>query len=180
MATMTQSQYSDNLKKLRTDSKAFANLVQEMLVSAAFFAFKDGNCTPFNQMIEAVGPGTHLAGITRWIELVAGIGRVKEGKIVLNKKVREDSGVIDEKTFAPFEEEMRKVMWHDTTPRQKAESVFDEGSYMKRVLKKLTDQGFGDLADALKQAELAWLVKHATSKGNNATAEAGTPAAAEQ
>jgi hypothetical protein len=143
---------------IKSDAATFANNVQEALITCAYFAFKDGNTTPFNQLLAAVGNGTHIAGITRWIELVAGIGRVNKGVIILNKKVRDESGVIDEVTFQPFYDEMSKVMWLNAAPKQKAESVFDEADYVKRVVAKLTKEGYPKLAAMIKDTELAYAI----------------------
>lgn len=161
---MTSQQFAVSLRKISKHAGVFREMVQNMLVSAAFFAYKDGNVTPFNQLINAVGNGTHIKGITMWIELVAGIGRVNNGQIVLNKKVREMSGVIDEKSFEEYEKDMRKIAWYEVAGKQKAESVFDEGAYMKRVIKKLTDEGYAGLAETIKKAELAWLVAQSQSQ----------------
>ena len=169
-------QLNTKIRSIKTNAATFRTLVQEALIAAAFFAFKDGNVTPFNNIIEAAGNGTHIQGITMWVELCAGIGRVKKGVIVLNKKVRDESGVIDEATFAPFLEEMSKVSWFEIAGKQKPESVFDEGAYLKRVTKKLTDEGYTDLAEAIKQAELAWLVGKATKAGTTPSQQADQPA----
>lgn len=161
------------LKTIKSGAEKFRGLVHDALIHAAYFAFKDGNTTPFNDLIEAVGNGTHIKGITMWVELVAGIGRVRDEKIVLNKKVMTQSGVIDLATFEPFKQEMEKApRWFEITGKQKPESVFDEGAYMKRVIKKLTEEGYADLADQLKQTELKWLVQKAAAAGENATAKA--------
>lgn len=153
----TGEQLQGCIKKLQKHSSVFNKMVQEALISCAFYAFKDGNCTPFDQLIEAVGPGVHIKAITRWVELVAGIGRVYKGKIVLNKKVRDMSGVIDLETFRPFYDEMIQVKWYDAAGKQQLESVFDEGTFMKRVITKLTKEGYAGLAVAIQQAELQYL-----------------------
>ena len=176
MAIMTMQNLNRSIRKLGTHAVAFRQMVQESLVSAAFFAFRDGNVTPFNQIILAVGNGTHIKGITMWVEIAAGIGRVKDGAIVLNKKVRDQSGVIDEATFAEFEAEMCKINWWEVAGKQHAESVFDEGVYMKRVIKKLTDKGYSDLAETIKQAELGWLVKKSVSDSIAIAKAVETPA----
>lgn len=160
MTIQTKQALNGTIRSIKTNAKKFRELVQEALISCAFYAYKDGNMTPFNDLLAAVGNGTHIQGITRWIELVSMIGRVKDKQIVLNKKVRDQSGVIDEKTFAPFEADMRAgAPWFEVAGKQQPESVFDEGQYMKRVYKKLADNGYPGLAEELKQAELKFLAR---------------------
>lgn len=173
MTIMTSEQFSRGLTKIAKHSAVFNRMVQELLISAAFFAFKEGSTTEFNRLITACGNGVHLKAITMWVELISGIGRVYKGEIVLNKKVRDMSGVVDADTFAPFEKEMRQVNWWEVTGEQKAESVFDEGAYMKRVISKLTKEGYAGLAEALQQAELAYLAQaaRAASEADEVTAE---------
>lgn len=161
MAILTSEQFNRGLGKIARHSAIFNNMVQEMLISAAFYAFTQGSTTEFNRLISACGNGVHVKGITMWIELIAGIGRVHNGEIVLNKKVRDMSGVVDYATFAPFEAEMRKVAWYEVAGEQKKESVFDEGAYMKRVIQKLTKEGYAGLAEAIQQAELQYLAHQA-------------------
>jgi len=164
MSILTSEQFTRGLQKIAKHSAAFNKMVQEMLVSAAYYAFTQGSTTEFNRLIAACGNGVHVKGITMWIELVAGIGRVHNGEIVLNKKIRDASGVIDYETFKPFEDEMRKIAWHEIAGTQKQESVFDEGSYMKRVITKLTKEGYAGLADVLKQAELQYFAQQAMAR----------------
>ena len=161
MKIFTGEQLQGCFKKLNKHANVFNEMVQQALLSCSFYAFKDGNTTPFDQLIEAVGPGVHLEHITRWIELVAGIGRVYKGKIALNKKVREMSGVIDEATFEEYYADMSQVKWYEAGRKQQAVSVFDEGVYLNGVMKKLTKNGYAGLADALKQAELMYFVAQA-------------------
>ena len=156
MTIMTSQQLYAGFAKLRKHSGIFRSMVQEMLVSCAYYAYKEGSTTEFNRLLESVGNGTHIKGITMWIELAAGIGRVKKGEIVLNKKVRDMSGVIDAKTFEPYEKEMRSINWWEIAGEQKAESVFDKGVYLNHVYKRLDKNGFPGLAEALKNAEIAY------------------------
>ena len=165
----------DLFGNIKADAASFAQKVHEALTSCAFYAFKDGNTTPFNQLLDAVGNGTHVKGITRWVELVARIGRVSNGVIVVNKKVRDESGVIDEATFKPFYDEMSKVMWLNATPKQKTESVFDEADYLKRVIAKLTKEGYPELARMVKDAELDYSINQ-----RNAQQEIADELAAQQ
>lgn len=172
---MTAAQFKTAIKGISTTAGKLRDQVHLALIAAAYFAFKDGNTTPFNQIIASCGNAAHIKGITMWIELVSGIGRVEDEVIVLNKKVREQSGVIDEASFQQFADEMDKVKWYEVAGEQKPESVFDEGEYMKRVTKKLTKEGYSDLAEALKQTELKWLIARRKAEAA-ALEQAGQPA----
>lgn len=163
MAILSSEQFNKGLTKVAKHAAVFRNMVQEMLISSAFYAYKEGSTTEFNRLLSAVGEGTHKSSITRWIELVSGIGRVKGGQIVLNKKVRDESGVTDYASFQQYEDDMRAVNWWETEPEQRLESVFDEGAYMNRVYKKLISNGYAGLADALKQSELVYLAQAAAA-----------------
>lgn len=182
MTIQSKQSLTKTIRSIKSSAGKFRELVQEALISCAFYAYKDGNTTPFNDLIAAAGNGTHIQGITRWIELASMIGRVKDGEIVVNKKVRDQSGVINEETFAPYEKAMRAAApWYEIAGKQKPESVFDEGQYMKRVYKKLTENGYPGLAEELKQAELKFLARSAASvsKANaEATSKTSKPATA--
>ena len=159
MAILTSSKLDKAINDISKHSKAFRNMLQEVLISCAYYAFKEGSTTEFNRAIDAAGNGVHVKAITRWIELVSGIGRVYKGSIVLNKAVRDAAGVMDEATFAPYEAKMREVNWWDTAGEQKQESVFDESRYLNTVVKTLTAKGFAGLAAAVKQAELQYMTE---------------------
>lgn len=159
MSIMNPRQFAGKLKSISTNAATFRADVQEALISASYYAFKDGDSGPLNRVLDAVGEGTRKKGITMWVELVAGICRVKEGKFVLNKKIRDQSGVINEATFAEFEEELRKVAWWEVAGKEKVASVFDTDKYMDSVLKKLEKEGQASLASDLRDALIAYHVK---------------------
>lgn len=159
MAVMNPKALATSIKNISTNATKMREAVQEALVSAAYYAFKDGDTGPFNHILDAVGNGTHKKGITMWIEICAGIGRVKDGKIVLNKKVRGESAVTDEASFAEYEAEMRKVAWHEIAGVQKAESVFEATKYIDNVIKKLERENCLELANMIRQTELAYRIQ---------------------
>lgn len=172
MGIMAQKQFSTELAKVRKNTAALRDSVQELLVTGAYYCLKDGDPGNLNRVLEAAQSlgALHVEGITRWVELAAGCARLHKGAFVLNKKVRDEAGIIDEATFAPHEAEMRKVAWYEIAGKQTPPSVFETGDYLKRVIAKLTKEGYADLADEIKQTELRWLLHHATAAGENATA----------
>ena len=159
MAIMSSKQLSSSIKSIKNNAAKLREQIHEALVSATFYAYKDGNTTTLDQIVEAVGNGTHKRGITMWVELVAGIAHVKEGKFALNKKIRNESGVTDEATFASIEEEIRKVAWYEVAGEQKVESVFDADKYLDNVVKKLTRENQTELANMVKDLLISYHIK---------------------
>ncbi len=161
MSVMNSKQFSSKVNAIKNNSAKFAEDVHEVLITATFYAHTTGDIRPFNRVLEAVGDGTRKKGITMWIELIAGIGRVKDGEIVLNKKARNEAGITSEERFADIEPDLRAVRWDQVVGKEKVASVFDEGRYMNGVYSKLTTNGYAGLADHLKRAELEYLAKNA-------------------
>jgi hypothetical protein len=159
MTIMTSSQLRGAITTIRTNSTKLRETIHEALVSATYYAYKDGNAETYNQILEAVGNGTHKRGITLWVELVAGIAHVKEGKFALNKKVRNEAGIINEETFAAIEEEIRKVAWHEVAGEQKAKSVFDADKYLDGVIRKLERESSSELAELVKTALIQFHIR---------------------
>ena len=110
------------------------------MVIACYFAFKDGNTTPLNSILDMAvnSKAIDVKRVTLWVELHAGIARVKKEQFVLNKKVRDDSNVTDEESFAPFETSLRTVAWYDIMGKKKATSVFEIDSALEQAIKSIT------------------------------------------
>lgn len=173
MGVMSSTQLSISIKKIGASARSFREDVQEALVSGAYYALKDGDVGPLNRILEAVGDGTRAKGITAWVELASGAARIAKGAFVINKKIRNESGVTCPEDFAPFEAEMRKLRWWEIVGKEKITSVFDEGRYMNTVYSKLESNGFGSLAAHLKTAELEFLAGYVGEAKAKDTEEAG-------
>jgi hypothetical protein len=76
--------------------------------------------------------------VTMWVELHAGIARIKKEQFVLNKATRDTSGVTSEEDFAAIETHLRQVAWYDIMPKTKATSVFDLESALESALKVIS------------------------------------------
>jgi len=159
MSVMTTAKLKLAIKSVAKSGEKFANDVQEALVSCAFYVMKDGNTTPLNDLLDAVGTGTRIRGLTVWAELFCPV-RIKDDRFVLNKGAAKEYAVTDEASFAEYEETMRAApRWDKIIGKEKAESIFDEGKYMERVIKKLIEEGEAELAEVLKNAEMAYRIK---------------------
>lgn len=135
----TTTRFDECLGLARTSTGTMKEAVMESLIIACFFAFKDGNTTPLNAVLDMAvnSKAIDQKRITMWVELHAGIARIKKEQFVLNKKVRDDSAVTNAESFAPFEVELRKVMWYDIMGKTKATSVFEIDRALEQALKSL-------------------------------------------
>lgn len=158
MAVMNAKKLSASIKSIKGAATKLRENIQEALVSCAFYAMKDRNTEPFNQLLDAVGSATRIKGLTMWAETFAPV-LVKEGKFSLNKTAAKELAVASEEDFAEYEAEMRKINWWEVAPAEKAESIFDRSKYMDRVFKHLKEHNEGELADALRDAEIAYFAK---------------------
>lgn len=151
MSVMTKSQFSKTINGITKSREVLQATVQEALITATYYAMKDGNAEPFNQICDAVGSAVYLKGITLWAETYAPV-IVKDGSFVLNKKAAKEHNVLNEDDFAPIEAEIRQgVAWYDIAPRQRAVSMFEPSGYLSSVAKKLEREGFPELANEMKR-----------------------------
>ncbi len=152
MAIMTTVKLSAQIRSIKTNSTNLRAQIQEALISCAYYAVKDGNTNPFNQLLEAVGTGARVKGITMWAE-TWGFVRVKDGKFALNKSARDAVHVSNEEDFAHFETEMRAApAWHEMAPKEKVVSMFDVEHYLQGVINKLDKEGAAAVVPYITEA----------------------------
>lgn len=152
MALMTVTQLNRSIKSIKGNSTKLRNAIQEALISCAFHAAKDGQVTPFNDLLDAVGTSTRIKGLTLWAETY-GFVCVKHEKFVPNKSARKDANVTDEASFAEFEKAMREgVAWYDMVAPEPVRSMFDAGHYLDGVLTKLEKENCAALVPFLQTA----------------------------
>lgn len=150
MSVMTAKQLTQSIRGIKAARLKLQDKVQEALISATFYAAKDGNVEPFNQILDAVGNATHVKGITMWVELNAP-AIVREGKFTLNKTAKKEYAVENEDDFVQYEDELRAgVKWYEIAGKQKVESVFLPDSYLGKVADKFEKEGYADLARELR------------------------------
>jgi hypothetical protein len=150
MSVMTSKQLSSAIKSIKTNRVKLQENIQEALIAATFYAMKDGNITPFNQLLDAVGNATHLKGITMWAETYAPV-IIRKGEFTLNKTMAKEHDINSEADFAPYEVEIRAgAKWFEIAGEQKVVSIFDPANYLGKVADKLAKEGFPDLAYQLR------------------------------
>jgi hypothetical protein len=154
MSVLNAKQLTAKIKSIKGSSVKLRDNIQEALVSCSYYAIKDGDAGSFNRLIDAVGTNTRIKGLTMWAETWGAV-RVKEGKLVINKSVRDSMSVTDEASFAEYEAMMRAaVPWYDMTPAEKATSMFDPINYITGVVSKLEKEHQAELAEYVKNAVL--------------------------
>lgn len=153
MPVFTERRFNENLQFARQSIGNYKSVVQELLIYGCYHAFKDGNTTPLNAVLDMAvnSKAADVKRITMWVELHAGIARIHKEQFRLNKKVREGACITDEKSFAPYETHLRALAWYDIQGKTKPASVFDLEGY---------------LGNAIKQVE-----KHEKDEGVDATPE---------
>lgn len=165
MSVMTSKQLSTTIKAIKRGREKLQHAIQEALVSASFYAMKDGNVEPFNQLLDAVGNATRIKGLTMWAETFAPV-IVRDGKFTLNKTAKKEISVETADDFAQFESEMRAgPTWYEIAGEQKAESIFDPSPYLGKVADKLEKKGFADLAKQLRAVKGAYEMDLITTVG---------------
>ena len=153
---MSSTKLSAQIRSIKGNSHKLRDQIQDALISCAYYAVKDGQVTPFNQLLEAVGTNTRVKGLTAWAE-TWGFVRIVHGKFELNKHARKEAHVRDEADFEAFEAAMRSApSWYDIVPKEKVESIFDASHYLTNVLAKLDKEGQKELADVIEKAISAY------------------------
>lgn len=147
---MNSKQLKNAIAGIKRNREKLQEQIQDVLIAATFYAMKDGNVTPFNQLLEAVGNATHVKGITIWSETFAPV-MVRDGAFTLNKTAAKEHDVHSVEDFAGYEAELREaVKWYEIAGKQKAVSIFDPAGYLGKAADKLDKEGFADLAHQLR------------------------------
>jgi hypothetical protein len=153
MAIMTKTQLSGAIRSIKTSRARLQDQIQETLISATFYAMKDGNVTPFNQLLDALGNSMHIKGVTMWAEVNAPV-LVRDKAFTLNKTAAKALHVENEDDFAEYEADMRATAkWYEIAGPQKVESIFDPMNYLGKVADKLQKEGFEQLALEIRAAK---------------------------
>lgn len=124
---LTASRLGELLNATRTSVASIKENVQEMLIIACYFAFKDGNTTPLNSILDLAvnSKAIGVERITRWVELHAKIAYIRKEQFVLNKQIRDAAVITGEESFAETEAFLRTLYWYDSKAKDVAKSVFD-------------------------------------------------------
>ena len=71
MSIQSLKELNRSIKSLGTNANKFRGAVHTALVSCAYHSAKDGQITPFNDLLKAVGTGTRVKGIVLWAKPMA-------------------------------------------------------------------------------------------------------------
>jgi hypothetical protein len=162
---LSNKEFAGKIKTVTTNAANVRATVQELLVTAAFYAYKDKNYTPFAQILSAVGDGSRKAGIYAWAETFAPM-RVVKGELVGCKVAHGKVSVTTEAEYLELiaETGAAETMWYETVEKEKAVSVFDPTGYLAQVLKKLNKEGMPDLADHIRRGAEAYALEVAMAE----------------
>jgi hypothetical protein len=159
MAIMSSSKLSVSIKSINGNSTKLRDAIQEALISCAYYAIKDGNTNPFNDLLKAVGTNTRIKGLALWAE-TWGCVLVKNESFVINKTARGKMSVSNEQDFEAFEVAMRsELAWYAMVPKEPVKSEFDAEVYINNVLTKLDKEGEVALVEAIKTAVALYNLK---------------------
>ena len=137
MSVITVKSLSAKIGLVRANAEATRELIQGLLPSCAYYAMKDGNVTPFNQLLEAAVKGrVTTKGIVAWAELFAPV-YIKNEQFQFSKKAAGQYHVTDEETFKEYEAEMRLVKWYEIVGEEKPKSTCAADAYLVDGIKTL-------------------------------------------
>lgn len=152
MAIQSIKELNKAIKTLGTNANKFRGLVHSALISCAYHSAKDGQITPFNDLLKAVGNGTRTKGIVLWAETY-GYVQLKNGEFINNKASREGLSVTCEADFAEQVQIMNtNPHWADIVPKEVNVSIFDQNKYLLDVLARITAKGDEALVPFLETA----------------------------
>jgi hypothetical protein len=149
MAIITGKQFSAGIKTLGTQTAKTRELIQELLITAVFYAERDGDIASIQRVLDAVQEtkSYDMWKIHAWLKKYeAPVKPSDDGKsYVFDAKKRHLAQGDSRDAFAPYETVMRtEAPWYelakkDPTPGQvwNAETAFDN------FLKKLAKEGYG-------------------------------------
>lgn len=138
--TLTTGRFDEVMESARGNVASLKEYIQELLVIACYFAFKDGNTTPLNAVLDFATNSKTVSvdRITRWVELHAKIAYIKKEQFALNKKFRDEHQVTSAKDFEPIAEHLDSLKWFDSKPKDVAKSAWDLEDKFESFLKQVT------------------------------------------
>lgn len=152
MAVMNKTKLAAQIRSVRGNSVKLREQIQEVLISCAYHVMKDGQVTPFNDLLDAVGNTAKAENIALWAKK-HGCVLVKQERFVINKEARGKVSVSSEEDFAEYEAEMRAdTPWYDMTPNSPEPKPFDLVKYLDAVKKHLVKNHAEGLVQVLDVA----------------------------
>lgn len=152
MSVLNLRQLSAQIRSVRGNSIKLREQIQEVLISCAYHAMKDGQTTPFNDLLDAVGNTAKAENIALWAKK-HGCVQIKQDRFTINKDARSKVQVSSEEDFEPYEAEMRAdTPWYDMTPNSPEPKPFDLAKYLEAVKKHLVKNHAEALVQVLDTA----------------------------
>jgi hypothetical protein len=153
MSVINVKALSAKIGLVRANAEATRELIQGLLPSCAYYAMKDGNVTPFNQLLEAAVKGrVTTKGIIAWAELFAPV-YIKNEQFQYSKNAAGQIHVTSEADFKEYEAEMVQVKWYEIVGEEKVKSTWQADAYLENVIKTLRKHGVS--SDVIAKVELA-------------------------
>lgn len=158
---METKKLSALIKSIGKNAATLREDIQTALIGCAYHAQAHRNVAAFDQLITAVGNGTRLDGITRWIAQNAPVHFV-EGKATLSSdRQKEFAGTLDE-YMADLAESAK---WYDMAPPNNVQKDWDSANFLNSLaaylgtqLKK-ADKNDASVAEIIKNLEMSLRVQ---------------------
>ena len=149
------------IKKIAGGAKTQRDDIQAALVGCAYHAQVHGNVEAFNQLFQAVGKGTRIAGMSMWAATYAPV-HFKDGKALLSKTRRDEYDGTPEDFDADLQE---SAMWYDTVEAETPSNPWDSAMFLKKLDAYLVQQikkaekNDGNVAEVVRLIEMALRVQ---------------------
>lgn len=156
MAITTRNQFSGGIKTLSNQGAKTRALIQELLITAVFYANADGDVAPVNRVVEAVSAlkSMDMWKIHKWLKTYeAPVKPSADGKTYVFDKTKR---VLDQnatrEAFLPYETVMRQEpAWFELAKAEASpSSVWEAETGFENFIKKLEKEGYGEASTALK------------------------------
>lgn len=164
MAIITRNQFTGGIKTLANQGAKTRALIQELLITAVFYANADGDVAPINRVVEAVSAlkSMDMWKIHKWLKTYeAPVKPSADGKTYVfdkTKRVLEQNA--KREMFAPYEAVMRQEpAWYELVKAEVSPAtVWEAETGFENFIKKLDKEGYAEASTTLK-ATLAKLKK---------------------
>ena len=150
------------IKKIGGTATTLRGDIQQALIGCAFHAQMHRNVAPFNQLFEAVGPGTRLEGMLKWASLYAPI-HFKDEKVILSDKRQKEGMLTAEELLVELN---AAPEWFALAKEEKVANPWDSKAfaeklamYLEQSAKKADKAGDPNLASLIKDAEMLLRLK---------------------
>ena len=151
----TRNQFNGGIKTLSNQGAKARSLIQELLITSYFYAEADGDVAPLNRVIEAMSA---LKSIDMWkihkhVKMYAPVKLSEDGKAyAFDKAKRNLAQGASREEYSAHETVMRQAdPWYDLAKKEvTAADVWSAETGFENFMKRLTKEGYGEAADAIK------------------------------